>query len=52
MNIPSIRRGRSKRNDDNNEAIDSINLNVEGDEGVTMTFVESDDEDADEEGAA
>ena len=42
MNVPSVKRGRSKRN--GNEAIDSINLNVEGDQGVTMTFVEGEDE--------
>lgn len=46
VKFPSIKRNRIKR--DSSDAIDAINLNVEGDQGVTMTFVESvDDEEED-----
>ncbi|GAP89139.1 hypothetical protein SAMD00023353_0902060 [Rosellinia necatrix] len=44
LNIPAL----SKR--DSGETIDSINLNIPGDEGVTMTFIETaDDVDDDDE---
>lgn len=49
MKLPSIKRNRIKR--DTSEGIDAINLNVEGDQGVTMTFVESADDDAEEDNA-
>ncbi len=43
VNLPAL----SKR--DSADTIDAINLNIPGDEGVTMTFVETtDDEDDDE----
>lgn len=49
VKLPSIKRNRIRS--DSSEPIDAINLNVEGDQGFTMTFVESDD-DTEEEDAA
>ncbi|KAI1125383.1 hypothetical protein F5Y10DRAFT_279564 [Nemania abortiva] len=43
LNLPAL----SKR--DSSEAIDSINLNIPADEGVTMTFVETTDDDDEQE---
>jgi hypothetical protein len=43
LNLP----GLSKR--DSSEAIDAINLNLPADEGVTMTFVETADDDGAQE---
>lgn len=34
----------SKRDGGNSNAIDAVNLNVSGDEGITMTFVETIDD--------
>lgn len=47
IGIRSAGRSRSKR--DIGESIDEINLNVEGDQGVTMTFVESGDDEDEEQ---
>ncbi|TGJ86152.1 hypothetical protein E0Z10_g2613 [Xylaria hypoxylon] len=43
LNLPAL----SKR--DSADTIDAINLNIPGDEGVTMTFVETSDSDDDDE---
>ncbi|KAJ8130306.1 hypothetical protein O1611_g3324 [Lasiodiplodia mahajangana] len=43
LNLPAL----SKR--DSSEAIDAINLNIPADEGVTMTFVETTDDDDEQE---
>ncbi|EMR63648.1 hypothetical protein MGN70_002122 [Eutypa lata] len=48
VKLPSIKRNRIKR--DSSEAIDAINLNIEDDQGFTMTLVESSDDE--EEDAA
>ncbi|KAK7750255.1 hypothetical protein SLS62_007772 [Diatrype stigma] len=49
VKLPSIKRNRIKR--DTGDGIDAINLNVEGDQGVTMTLVESVDDDEEEDNA-
>ncbi|TRX95393.1 hypothetical protein FHL15_003724 [Xylaria flabelliformis] len=46
LNLPAL----SKR--DNSDAIDAINLNIPADEGVTMTFVETTDDDEASEATA
>ena len=43
VNLPAL----AKR--DSSDAIDAINLNIAGDEGVTMTFVETTDGDDDDD---